>query len=288
MARAATVTARLVGPPGDVRGVVDVPPEARRSIVVAPGSRSGKDGSWPGARVLTAPAGVGATEVRLLLPDDTPPGPVDAEVLWDGGAIAATVEVLAEERVDVRPHDLRVVGAAGDEVPVQVHLTAHGNVAVDVPKVGVLAFERAETLQRAIVAALSADKGGLDRWAAAADAVADDQSGVARVVVTEGAGPLGPAEQRWLSAAVHVPTGLEPGSSHVATWLVAGTRVRVQVDVAAPPPGEETSVPPAPARSRRASTGSTGAATRSSSRSTSSRAPSRKPSSRPPSSEEPS
>jgi len=288
VARAATVTARLVGPPGDVRGVLDVPPDARRSIVVAPGSRSGKDGSWPGARVLTAPAGVGATEVRLLLPEDTPPGPVDAEVLWDGGAIAATVEVLAEERVDVRPHDLRVTGAPGDEVPVQVHLAARGNVPVDVPKVGVLAFERAETLQRAIVAALSTKKGGLDRWAAAADAVADDQSGVARVVVGEGAGPLGPAEQRWVGAAVHVPAGLEPGSSHVATWLVAGTRVRVQVDVVAPPPGTEPSAAPASSRSRRPASASSGAASPSSSRAASSRASSRKPSSRKPSSEEPS
>lgn len=287
MARAATVTARLVGPPGDVRGVVDVPPQARRSIVVAPGSRSGKDGTWPGARVLTAPAGVAATEVRLLLPEDTPPGSVDAEVLWDGGAIAATVEVLGDDRVDVRPHDLRVVGAPGDEVPVQVHVAARGNVPVDVPKVGVLAFERAETLQRAIVAALTAHKGGLDRWAAAADAVADDQSGAARVVVGDGAGPLGPAEQRWVSAVVHVPAGLEPGSSHVATWLVAGTRVRVQVDVAAPPPGTEKPAS-TPSRSRRSANAPSGAAGRQSARTTSSRASSRKPSSRPPSSEEPS
>jgi hypothetical protein len=250
VARAAakdTSVVRLVGPPGAVTGVVDVPPERRTSLVlVASGGRKA-DPVLQGARVLTAPAGPAQTEVRLLLPDDAPAGERAAQLLWDGGAIDARIEVLGTRSVEVRPLVLQVTAAAGTLSTVGAHVVNRGNVPVEVAKVAVLAFEERETLEHAIAAGLSGKATGLDRWAVVADTVASRQSGAARIVVTQGAGPLAPGGATWVAAEVHVPAGLTVGE-HAGTWVLAGTRVRVEVRV------EETEPAPAPRTSRSRST----------------------------------
>ena len=236
---------RLVGPPGGVVGVVDVPPAQRLSLVLVPP----KGDLLSGARVLTAPAGT-RTEVRLLLPEDAAAGETDAQLLWDDGAIDVRVVVLGVPAVEVRPLVVPVVAAAGSVVPVTVHVVNRGNVPVDVAKVAVLAFEERETLEHAIVAGLSGAARGLDRWAVVADTVAARQSEAARVVVTAGAGPLEPGADAWVAADVHVPAGLGV-AEHAGTWVLAGVRVRVEVQVTEAAPPDK---PPDKPRTRRATT----------------------------------
>ncbi len=239
MARAVadgTRAVRLVGPPGAVVGVVDVPPAQRLSIILEPPEKE-PDPVLAGARVLTAPAGTARTEVRLLLPADAPAGERSAQLLWDDGAIDVRVEVLGVRDVHVRPLVLPVSGAAGSIVPVGVDVVNRGNVPVEVAKVAVLAFEERETLEHAIVAGLTGKARGLDRWAVVADTVAARQSDAARVVVTDGAGVLEPGAGAHVVAEVHVPAGLSV-AGHAGTWLVAGVRVRIELQVseAAPAP----------------------------------------------------
>ncbi|MEZ0447767.1 hypothetical protein [Cellulomonas sp. ICMP 17802] len=245
MARAGGSTAkdvqvtRLVGPPGAVVGVVDVPPDQRTSIVLVPPATRKPDAVLSAVRVLTAPAGPARTEVRLLLPDDAPPGERTAQLLWDGGAIDVRIEVLGSQAVEVRPLVVPVVAPAGSITPVSVHAVNRGNVPVEIGKVAVLAFEERETLEHAIVAGLSGKATGLDRWAVVADTVAARQSEAARVVVTQGAGSLAPGADAWVVGEVHVPAGLSV-AEHAGTWVVAGVRVRIEVQVTAPPPAPRT------------------------------------------------
>ncbi|WP_426592195.1 hypothetical protein ACPPVS_10395 [Cellulomonas sp. McL0617] len=232
MSRATVVRlVRLVGPPSSVVGVVDVPSAQRLSIVLV----GPKDGALADARVLTAPVGAGRTEVRLLLPQDAEPGETDAELLWDGGTVDVRVVVLGRTAVQVRPRTVQVAAAAGAVVPVAVHVVNCGNVAVEVAKVAVLAFEESETLEAAIVAGLSGKAKGLERWGVVADTVAARQAGPARIVVTDGAGPLLPGADAWVAADVHVPEGLG-GADHAGTWELAGARVRVELQVQASDP----------------------------------------------------
>lgn len=234
-----TRVARLVGPPGAVVGVVDVPPDQRTSIVLVPPASKKPDQVLSTARVLTAPAGPARTEVRLLLADDAPAGERSAQLLWDGGAIDARIEVLGTQVAEVRPLVVPVSGPAGAVVPVSVHAVNTGNVPVEIAKVAVLAFEERETLEHAIAAGLSGKARGLDRWAVVADTVAARQSEAARVVVTDGAGTLAPGADALVTAEVHVPAGLPP-AEHAGTWVVAGVRVRVEVQVTAPVPPPRT------------------------------------------------
>ena len=232
MARASRASAkdvrvvRLVGPPSSVVGVVDVPPAQRRSIVVVPP----KDGALTDVRVLTAPVGTSRTEVRLLLPDDAAPGETYAQLLWDDGTIDVVVVVQGRSSVQVRPSTVHVVATAGEVVPVAVHVVNLGNEPVDVAKVAVLAFEERETVEHAIVAGLSGKAQGVERWGVVADTVAARQSDPARVVVTEGSGTLQPGADAWVTAELHVPAGLS-AAEHAGTWVLAGFRVRIEVQV---------------------------------------------------------
>lgn len=252
MARAVAKKApvvRLVGPPGAVVGVVDVPPAQRASLVlVDPGGKE-TDPVLAGARLLTAPAGPGHTEVRLLLADDAPAGQRTAQLLWDDGAIEARVEVLGARSVEVRPLVVPLSAAAGALVPVGVDVVNRGNVPVEVAKVAVLAFEERETLERAIAAGLSGKARGLDRWAVVADTVAERQSEAARIVVTQGAGTLAPGGAARVQAEVHVPAGL-PAGEHAGTWVLAGVRVRVEVEIQVSEPAPQRAARTSRSRTR--------------------------------------
>ncbi len=233
--RSTTPTVRFEGEPGNVQALVHLPPADRLSVSVACDLPKGLGEQ---VRTLTAPVGADWTTVRLLLPPATPAGEYQAELTWRDGTLPGVVVVRGDERVQAVPADLALRARAGEAVPASVVLHNGGNVGVEVRKVYVVALEESEALDRAIIAGLTTDKQAVDRFGVAADALAGSQAGVARTVVTRGAGALAPGETRQVDLELRMPEGLEAGTSYSGTWTVGRLDVPVEVEVS--PPAEES------------------------------------------------
>ncbi len=228
-------TVRFEGEPGNVQALVPLPPADRLSVSVA---CELPEGLGEQVRTLTAPVGADWTTVRLLLPPSTPAGEYRAEVTWRDGSLPGVVVVRGDERLQAVPDDLAVRARAGESATASVVLHNGGNVGVDVRKVYVVPLEESEALDRAIIAGLTTDRQAVDRFGVAADSLAGSQAGVARTVVTQGAGPLGPGETRQVDLELRMPEGLEAGTPYSGTWTVG--RLDVPVEVEVPPPAEES------------------------------------------------
>jgi hypothetical protein len=229
---------RFEGPPGNLQAVVRVPPSDRRSVAV---SAAVPRGLGDGSRTLTAPLNAEWTTVRLLLPPHTPDGEYEAEVTWSGGTVPAVVVVRPHARVQVVPQDLRVSAAAGGTARASVVVHNAGNVPVDVRKATPVALEHENALDRAVVAGLTTDQTHLDRFGVAADSLAADLAGVARVVALTGAGTVAPGDAAQVDLEIRLPEGLEAGTTYIGTWAVGAQPVPLAVETTAAPSGSTAS-----------------------------------------------
>lgn len=240
---------RFEGPPGNLQAVVRVPPSDRRSVAV---SASLPRGLGDGSRTLTAPLNAEWTTVRLLLPPHTPDGEYDAEVTWSGGTVPAVLVVRPHAHVQVVPQDLRVSAAAGGTARASVVVHNAGNVPVDVRKATPVALEHENALDRAVVAGLTTDRTHLDRFGVAADSLAADLAGVARVVALEGAGTVAPGDAARVDLEIRLPEGLEAGTTYIGTWTVGVQPVPLAVATVGAPSASTSSsrAPTGSSRSR--------------------------------------
>jgi hypothetical protein len=180
----------------------------------------------------------GHSTVRLTgdhrLPAGTYTGRLAAgEQTWD-----VSIDVHAKPRVRLYPRRLEL--ASGDAITFDVLNV--GNVAVDVAAGYAVPLERSGVLRRAIIAGVQSERGGVDRWGAAADEVADSQAGVARLAIAEGAGRLEPGAATHLVGRLTLPAGVEAGVTYAGSVRIAGSAVAVRVtpDDVAPKPASTT------------------------------------------------
>ncbi|MEU9918988.1 hypothetical protein [Streptomyces sp. NPDC051001] len=225
----------LEGEPGEVKGLVPWQPSIRRSVQVS------VEGLEPGSiRVLTAPMGDGHTEIRLLMAAGTPPGEYPARLVSAEGSLNARVRVRSCARVRVHPADLLVEGVPGADVPVTVYLLNEGNVPADPGRVGVVALEEEDAVERAIVAGLMGEARSVERFGTAADVIAAAQAGTVRVVAPGRPKSMPPGAGYALSVDFRLPEGLTPGRSYDGTWQVCGQPVPVRVTVTEQPRQQRT------------------------------------------------
>jgi hypothetical protein len=161
------------------------------------------------------------------LPAGTHEGTLTAgESTW-----AAIVEMPKIVALQVFPTEVHV--AIGDAAVATVDVINTGNEEVSIRRSYGVPIELPEVLTRAIVAGIGSRSGGVERWGAAADAVAESQVGVARIAVRSGSGALAAGESRRIVAAVSPPDGLDTSNSYVGTWTIENASVRLLLTVSA-------------------------------------------------------
>jgi len=220
-------TLRFSGLPARVQALLPRDPQtladARLSLEV--------DGETVAVPAIALAAGPGHAAVRLVPALPLPAGSYRGRLVAGGQAWDAEIEVAAEARARAYPGQLQLSGAG--TLDVELDLVNVGNVPVEVRPAYAVPLEQAGVLDRAIVAGLTSQEGGVQRWGAAADAVAASQSGVARLAVRDGAGSLPPGEARRLVATLQLPDRVAAGGTHIGLWRLDGVAIAIEVAVPA-------------------------------------------------------
>jgi hypothetical protein len=205
----------FAGPPR--RAAARVPADASFGRAVAVLLRIGDELTRHRADVRRS--GEAASEVRLHLPPETPPGRYTGHALVDDEQRQVVVVVEPHSRLRVRPEETRITAAAGSRVEFSVELTNAGNVKFDVPKGAAFDLDASEgrdrALGRALRAELEQDERRVDRFF---EELRDLHGGEARMEVVRGAGPLEPGETRTLDCRILLPDMMQTGTSYQGTW----------------------------------------------------------------------
>jgi hypothetical protein len=221
-------TLTFAGPPRRASARVPLAPSVGRTRQVT----IEIDGKLAGYRADVRRSGQGASEVRLHLPVETPPGRYvgNASVGDELRKVVVVVEPLS--RLRVRPGQSIVAAAAGAHADFAIELTNAGNVAFDVPRVGTFDLEASEGQDRALGRALRAElEPGERRVDRFFEELREMHGGEARVRVVSGAGPLEPGTSRELHCRIDVPDMMRPGSSYEGTWELDSALHTIIVDV---------------------------------------------------------
>lgn len=226
--KAARPRLRFSGPPRRVQALV---PASAASLAGAIVTVSIGDGSVDIPSVVV-PFAPGSTAIRLVPTETLPAGTFAGTLAVGEQAWEADVEVLEWVKSRVYPARIRI-DLAGSEVIVD--LVNLGNVDIAIQKAYAIPLEQAGVLSRAIAAGIGAKDGGAQRWAAAADSVAADHVGIARVSIRDGAGPVPPGQAARITGALRLPERLATGTTYIGKWRLPGASVALRVT----PTGEE-------------------------------------------------
>ncbi len=183
-------------------------------------------------RARVSPFGREASEVRLRLPRETPPGTYKGKAPVAGKNRDIVVEV--ESVVRLRAHPARTVLSAkpGSKAEFSVTLLNVGNVPCEVPKSGEFDLDEVGAPDRALGRALRAKLGeGESRVERLFEDLRASHGGEARLAVTGGAGVLEPGESRELSSQLEVPASVQSGRVYSGTWQIANVAHRIIVEV---------------------------------------------------------
>jgi hypothetical protein len=169
------------------------------------------------------------SEIRLRLPEDTPPGTYSGEGTIGGRQRGVVVEVEPVQRVRVHPRATVVTAAASSNAEFMVSVLNSGNVPFEIAKEDTFDLDDDSGQDRALGRALRAPLGeGESRVDRFFDELRASHGGEARVVVKSGAGRLMPGESRELSCVLEVPPSVREGHSYAGSWAV-GNGVHVVI-----------------------------------------------------------
>lgn len=237
---AAGVPLHVVGRPPFLVGVLDVANDTDRRVSLGRHEQSlrAEDGAVVRARLhfvgRAHPNARTRVPVHLFVDAATPPGLYRTEVDVGGTRHPVEVRVLPSQGVDVTPNVVRMHAAAG--APIESELVAYncGNVEHVLAKHAVVFFEESHWVGRALVFALRE---------------ADPSEGAQRYldrVLHELLTTMGPTTTLHLDAPVPtlppgaatvvrlsatLPAELAKGRTYVATFALAGSDVRIEIDV---------------------------------------------------------
>lgn len=189
-------------------------------------------------RAYVRARGPGTGEIRLKLPDETPPGTYSGEARVGDSSLQIALNVVPVLRVRVRPGLTPVSAEPGGRAEFTITVSNTGNVPVDVPKQAVLDLDDDRGQDRALGRALRADLGeGERRVDRFFEELRDSHGGEGRVTVLKGAGSLGPGESRELRCQLEVPMTTEPDRSYSGGWGFGNSGHALVVEVLKPAPG---------------------------------------------------
>jgi hypothetical protein len=182
---------------------------------------------------LLVPVGATAAQLKLTLPQTTPPG-----------TYAGTVEVGGRERplqIDVEPHvslafypdAVKLRAEAGSPARAEMTVANRGNVPIEIRPTYALGFVDVHALDHGLdEAARPSLRDGQARLNAFFEALARGSGGAARLEVTTGGGSLAPGEARTLNARFRLPKELRAGHTYASNWDVEQARFSIRVEVA--------------------------------------------------------
>jgi hypothetical protein len=217
----------LVGPPYKLTAVTHLDAGAEKVFPV----RLQLAGEWSLHRAYIRALG-DASEVRLKLPHDTPPGTYRGEATLGGVPHAIAVQVTPALKIRVNPSQTLVAVEPGGSAEFAILVSNSGNVAVDLPKSSALDLDDEEGQDRALGRTLRAE---LDKGESRVERFFEElrvsHGGEARVIVTDGAGDLAPGESRSVRCQLEVPVTAQPGRSYLGGWEIGSASHLLLVEI---------------------------------------------------------
>lgn len=220
----------FTGRPGRMAAVVPADLTSERIVPISV-SVAGKPTIY---RAIARPFGSSQSEIRLRLPDDTPPGTYPGEGTIGGKPRGIVVEVESVQKVRTHPKETVVAGTAGARIDFTISVQNGGNVAVDIPKADTFDLDDEDGQDKALGRSLRGSdtdgKRGVDRFF---DELRKNHGGEARVLLKDGAGRLAPGETRTLTCILEVPDTAEDGHTYVGAWAIGNSSHVIVCDIAA-------------------------------------------------------
>ncbi len=183
-----------------------------------------------------APGSSGKVPVRFSLPDTTPPGRYRAVFDVAGEPREAEIEVLPDERAEIRPGSITIAGAPGDIVTQELLLVNHGNVPIVIDVLGMLVLQEENQtclgLQEAMamVQGMEGTEGAhrvfLDTLASS---IAARRTDFARVRAERGPVILAAGDAEMVPVAFHLPTNMRGGRRYDAELQFGAASLQVRI-----------------------------------------------------------
>ena len=218
----------ISGPPRNVRALVPITVERSTVLPIA----INMAGQLSVVRAVLRPFAVGASEIRLRLPDQTAPGVYHAEATIEGKARAIMLEVETQPRVRVQPSQTALSVQPASSEPFAVTILNGGNVPIDIPKQATFDLDDADGQERALGRSLRATlEPGEARVERFFNELRESHGGEARVVVRSGAGALAPGETREIACVLEVPESARLGRSYSGSFEIGPASHVIVADV---------------------------------------------------------
>ena len=223
----------LRGPPRRVIAVLPIALPAHGTVTVERVRHGAGKGERKSFLARAAPFGDSATEIRLQLPRNLPPGRYDGVATIGGSERPVRLEVEERPRLRVLPRESRVTLTPERRAEIRVRAANDGNAPVEIPRVSAFGVFEVGGLDTAIGQALRAElKAGERRVDRLMEELVERHGGLVRVGVNEGAGALAPGAVTEIVATLELPAGLVPGHSYSGAWPLANASHRVVVTTA--------------------------------------------------------
>lgn len=224
MARAAEIT--LTGPPHNASAIVRFGASVDRIVPIML-----TIGDQPSVyKAVLRPFGEGASQLRLRLPRETPPGRYEGQASVNGKQLGAVVEIEPVAKLRLSPKRVELTLEPGGRTEFTVSVANNGNVPFDVPKSSAFDLDDSEgqdrALGRALRATLEPGERRVDRFF---EDLRESHGGEARLAVRDGVGPLASGESRELRCTLDVPQTLVPGRVYLGAWPLGNTGLVVIV-----------------------------------------------------------
>lgn len=232
---------------GNGRGVITLHGPPRKLTAVVRGLVSGRtvvpvtlklpqESAVVRARI--APFSRVASEMRLQLPRETPPGTYRGESSVDGEPREIVVEVAPLAHLWVQPKRTVLAAEPGGQAELSIVLSNAGNVPVEMPRAAEVDLEDAEAqdraLGRALRAKLAEGERRVDRFF---EELREAHGGAARLTVKRSLDILKPGQTCQLAARVDIPVTVHAGHTYSGVWQIGDANHLIGVEITRGPAG---------------------------------------------------
>jgi hypothetical protein len=218
------------GAPDALEAIVPVPPELRRSIRIDL-NETYESGDAVVPRLLTSAVDTTTTLVRLVASPTWAPGTYAGRVSSDAGEFEATVEVVPQNILTLRPPSLDFRMSPGTSATIDVLIENTGNVPATLRNVYTVGMLEDDAIDDAIGAGLRMRERapGESRFEVVGDELVSRYAGAARVRIEGLDEPVAPGETSRATVRLSLPRRGQAGRHYDGMLLLEGTRVPVTV-----------------------------------------------------------
>jgi hypothetical protein len=231
----------LRGSPRGLSGAIRL--EGRQPVAPAPElPELSLDPASVAVAEMEAPDGERTAQIRLGVPETTPPGTYQSLVSVGETPVRVVLEVEPRARLRASPKRLNLTADPGQDVTGAVSISNIGNVAVEIPptvRFGLFDIRGVErAIGRALIATPVRDERRVDILM---EELAREHGGLVTSEV-EGAGEILPGHVRYIGLKFTVPSEVSSGRTYYGVVRLRGGRFKLRIEI-----GEK-----APRRPRRA------------------------------------